>query len=140
MDVLCAEERSSAYLDHDAEKNIFGSFYHVREPKTRKLPMTLPEFAACLRSWASKKLLLKVCPPSRQQLTDFLPETVSYPMLLHSKCLPDIMDFQEAATQGEPLLLRAYNMYPAKLCQNASLTRISSAHSSVERCCKASDP
>ena len=60
VDVLCAEERSSAYLDHDSEKNIYGSFYHVREPKTRKLPMTAPEFVACLTSWSSKKLLLKV--------------------------------------------------------------------------------
>ena len=60
VDVLCAEERSSAYLDHDSEKNIYGSFYHVREPKTRKLPMTVPEFVGCLTSWSSKKLLLKV--------------------------------------------------------------------------------
>ena len=61
--MLCAEERSSAYLEHDLDKNIFGSFYHVREPKTRRLPMTVPDFAVCLTSWTSKKLLLKVCDP-----------------------------------------------------------------------------
>ena len=60
VDVLCAEERSSAYLDHDVDKNIFGSFYHVREPKTRRLPLTVPDFAVCLKTWTSKKLLLKV--------------------------------------------------------------------------------
>ena len=60
VDVLCAEERSSAYLNHDLDKNIFGSFYHVREPKTRRLPMTVPDFAVCLKTWTSKKLLLKV--------------------------------------------------------------------------------
>ena len=63
FDMLCAEERSSAYLDHDLEKNIFGSFYHVREPKTRRLPMTVADFAVCLASWTSKKLLLKVFEP-----------------------------------------------------------------------------
>ena len=60
VEVLCAEEESSAYLEHDPEKNVFGSYYHVREPKTRRLPMTFPDFAACLTTWTSKKLLLKV--------------------------------------------------------------------------------
>ena len=58
--VLCAEEKSSAYLEHDPEKNVFGSYCHVREPKTRRLPMTFPDFAACLSTWTLKKLLLKV--------------------------------------------------------------------------------
>ena len=93
VDVLCAEERSSAYLDHDLEKNIFGSIYHVREPKTRRLPMTVPDFTVCLTSWTSKKLLLKVYAHHLK-------------LLLLSLCCPShVMDIRTPVPEGvRPML------------------------------------
>ena len=60
VDVLCADERADAFLEHEPNKNVYGSFYHVREPSTRHLPMAFPDFAGCLASWTSKKLLVRV--------------------------------------------------------------------------------
>lgn len=84
MDVLCAEESSSAYLDHDADKNIFGSMYHVREPATRKLSMTIADFAGCLTSWTSKKLLLKVHFPFYKSSSWISMQPNSCPLMAHS--------------------------------------------------------
>ena len=60
VDVLCSDERADAFLEHDADKNVYGSFYHIREPSTRHLSMSFRDFAGCLTSWASKKLLVRV--------------------------------------------------------------------------------
>ena len=60
VDVLCSDERADAFLECDLEKNVYGSFYHIREPSTRHLSMSLGDFAGCLTSWTSKKLLVRV--------------------------------------------------------------------------------
>jgi hypothetical protein len=59
--VLSSEEKSSAYLEHDESRNVFGSFYHVREPATQRLPMRFCEFADCLGSWKTRKAFVRVC-------------------------------------------------------------------------------
>ena len=58
--MLCSDERVDVFLEHDPEKNVYGSMYHVREPSTRHLRMGFPEFAGCLITWKSKKLLVRV--------------------------------------------------------------------------------
>lgn len=60
MDVLCSDERADAFLEHDSNKNVYGSFYHIREPSTRHLSMSFHDFAGCLTAWTSKKLLVRV--------------------------------------------------------------------------------
>ena len=47
VDVLCSDERADAFLEHDADKNVYGSFYHIREPSTRHLSMGFGDFAGC---------------------------------------------------------------------------------------------
>ncbi len=60
MDVLSSEEKSSAFVEHDESKNAFGSFYHVREPATQRLHMTLSDFIDCLSSWKARKTFVRV--------------------------------------------------------------------------------
>lgn len=44
----------------DAEKNIYGSHYHIREPESSTIKLTAAEFVQCARKWKSKLLVLEV--------------------------------------------------------------------------------
>ncbi|KFM23513.1 Hypoxia-inducible factor 1-alpha inhibitor, partial [Auxenochlorella protothecoides] len=43
----------------DAEKNIYGSHYHIREPESSTIKLTAAEFVQCARKWKSKLLVLE---------------------------------------------------------------------------------
>ena len=45
------------------ERNVFGGHYHVREPESQRLEMSLQEFMQCAQSWQTRQLYLRV-PPS----------------------------------------------------------------------------
>lgn len=59
-EVLCSLQKHNAFIDTATGKNIFGSYYHVREPQTQKLLMTFGEYAQCAKQWTSKKVMFKV--------------------------------------------------------------------------------
>uniref|UniRef100_A0A1D1ZXM2 Cupin-like domain-containing protein n=1 Tax=Auxenochlorella protothecoides TaxID=3075 RepID=A0A1D1ZXM2_AUXPR len=47
----------------DAEKNIYGSHYHIREPESSTIKLTAAEFVQCARKWKSKLLVLEALYP-----------------------------------------------------------------------------
>ena len=58
--VLCSTPGRSRFIEcHDAS-NVFGSFYHVREPESQRLEMGWREFLQCTQKWRSRPLYLKV--------------------------------------------------------------------------------
>ena len=58
--MLCSTAAKSRFIAHDAERNLHGSCYHVREPETQRMDMPVHEFVECARTWASRRLFLKV--------------------------------------------------------------------------------
>ena len=42
----------------DPAKNIYGSMYHVREPQSMELGLSVPDFFQCSRTWKTKLLSL----------------------------------------------------------------------------------
>ena len=63
LTVLCSDSRRCRFVEYDDLKNVYGSYYHVREPETQRLEMTFPEFVQCTQRWQSRRLLLKVRRP-----------------------------------------------------------------------------
>ncbi len=60
MAVLCSDSRRQRFYEYDELKNVYGCYYHVREPETQRLEMTFPEFVQCSQRWQARRLLLKV--------------------------------------------------------------------------------
>lgn len=59
--VFCSTQKHNLFIETDTDINVFGSYYHIREPQTQKLQMTFAEYAACAKTWTAKKVLFKVC-------------------------------------------------------------------------------
>ena len=59
--VFCSDQKHNLFIETDTDKNIFGSYYHIREPQTQMLQMTFAEYADCTRTWTARKVLFKVC-------------------------------------------------------------------------------
>ncbi|GAB4818813.1 hypothetical protein N2152v2_005859 [Parachlorella kessleri] len=59
LTVLCSDARRCRFMEYEELKNVYGSYYHVREPETQRLEMTFPEFVQCTQRWQSRRLLLK---------------------------------------------------------------------------------
>lgn len=60
LQVLCSDSRRHRFFEYDAARNVYGGYYHVREPETQRLEMSLPEFVQCSQRWQARKLFLKV--------------------------------------------------------------------------------
>jgi len=58
--VLCSEAKHNRFIECDSLKNIYGSLYHVREPETQKLEMTLPEFVQCATTWKDRRIFTRI--------------------------------------------------------------------------------
>lgn len=58
--VLCSDHNRNAFVRCIARNNIFGSYYHIREPETQQLQMQFCDFAACAAKWKSKTALFDV--------------------------------------------------------------------------------
>lgn len=58
--VRCSAQKANSFTFTNMDKNIFGSYYHIREPKTRQLQMTFREYAQCAKHWTTSKILFKV--------------------------------------------------------------------------------
>lgn len=58
--VLCSTQKHNLFMETDTEKNVFGSYYHIREPQTQELQMTFAEYAECAKKWTTRKVLFKV--------------------------------------------------------------------------------
>ncbi|DBA69067.1 TPA: hypothetical protein ACH3X2_013228 [Trebouxia sp. C0005] len=79
-EVLCSLQKHNAFIDTATGKNIFGSYYHVREPQTQKLLMTFGEYAQCAKQWTSKKVMFKntiMKANGQQQIPSPLPHLAS---------------------------------------------------------------
>ena len=59
--VLCSAQKHNLFIETDLDKNVFGSYYHIREPQTQQLHMTFAEYAQCATTWTTKKVMFKVC-------------------------------------------------------------------------------
>ena len=59
--VFCSAQKHKLFIETDMNSNVFGSYYHIREPQTQSLQMTFAEYADCTRTWTAKKVLFKVC-------------------------------------------------------------------------------
>lgn len=59
--VFCSAQQHNLFIETDTDINVFGSYYHIREPQTQQLQMTFAEYADCAKSWTAKKVLFKVC-------------------------------------------------------------------------------
>lgn len=59
--VLCSTQKHNSFIETDTAKNVFGSYYHVREPQTQELQMTFAEYAECAQKWTTRTVLFKVC-------------------------------------------------------------------------------
>ena len=58
--VLCSDALRQSFMECDQSKNDPSSFYYVREPDTRVLDMTFPEFDNCIGQWSHRRLCLQV--------------------------------------------------------------------------------
>lgn len=58
--ILCSDALRQSFMECDQSKNDPSSCYHVREPDTRALDMTFPEFENCIRQWSRRRLCLQV--------------------------------------------------------------------------------
>jgi len=56
FNVMVNEADADRFVDYDASKNVFGSFYHIREPETGRMEMDIPEFVTCANTWTARKL------------------------------------------------------------------------------------
>lgn len=61
LQVLCSASGKSRFIECSADRNVFGAHYHVREPETQHLYMSLQDFMQCAQSWQIRQLCLKVC-------------------------------------------------------------------------------
>ena len=59
-EVLCSEGPRNAFLLADPLKNVYGHFYHVREPETRSLFMGFWEFVQCAWRWTTRHVYFQV--------------------------------------------------------------------------------
>lgn len=59
LSVLCSDARRNRFIECEDAKNIYGGIYHVREPKTQRLQMSLPDFVQCSRQWRARRLYLR---------------------------------------------------------------------------------
>jgi hypothetical protein len=60
-EVRCSSAEKDRFIVGQPGKNVYGSSYHVREPETRTIAMTFPDFVECLQKWkASEKVFLQV--------------------------------------------------------------------------------
>ncbi|KAL4452346.1 hypothetical protein ABPG75_008008 [Micractinium tetrahymenae] len=57
--VLCSDARRNRFIEYEDVKNIYGGMYHVREPETQRLEMSLPDFAQCSQQWRAQRLYLR---------------------------------------------------------------------------------
>ena len=58
--MLCSDAMRQSFMECDQAKNDPSSCYHVREPDTRVLDMTFPEFENCVGQWSRRRLCLQV--------------------------------------------------------------------------------
>jgi len=57
---VCIGESENTFRECDPEKNPFGGFYHVREPRCKIDSLDFREAARYLRQWKGRGILLKV--------------------------------------------------------------------------------
>lgn len=60
LQVFCSATGKSRFIECDADRNAFGSHYHVREPETQLLDMSLHGYMECVKNWQFRQLHLKV--------------------------------------------------------------------------------
>ncbi|KAL3143189.1 hypothetical protein ABBQ38_002046 [Trebouxia sp. C0009 RCD-2024] len=65
--VLCSTQKHNLFIETDLDKNVFGSYYHIREPQNQQLQMTFAEYAQCAKTWTTKKVCFKNKIMQRQQ-------------------------------------------------------------------------
>ncbi|KAL0039566.1 hypothetical protein WJX77_002084 [Trebouxia sp. C0004] len=78
--ILCSLQKHNAFIETATGKNIFGSYYHVREPQTLKLSMTFGEYTQCAKQWSSKGIMFKntiMKANGQQQIPSPLPHLAS---------------------------------------------------------------
>ena len=81
--VLCSDHNRNAFIRCIDRNNIFGSYYHIREPETQQLQMQFYDYAECAAKWESKTALFNVSTLALPHfIGDHLP-TLSCPMCLH---------------------------------------------------------
>ena len=66
--VLANDSHLDRFVPCDDAKNVYGSFYHVREPETQRMEMSVADFAQCATTWTTRKLYLDV--PVAQRTPD----------------------------------------------------------------------
>lgn len=96
VEALCVEAHEPTAMRCDASKNARGSMYHVREPKTRVLTMSVPDYAEASGLWAtasrlctdvrvgtasSSPLQIKRCTEPKLSLSRALDESVDWEWL-----------------------------------------------------------
>lgn len=52
--------KKNRFILGDLSKNIYGTNYHVREPETRAMSLTMPDFQECFTKWTTERVFLKV--------------------------------------------------------------------------------
>lgn len=62
VSVLCSPAGSNRFIAADCNKNLPGSYYHVRKPETSVLQMTFDDWLDCWQAWSTNRLLLQVRP------------------------------------------------------------------------------
>ncbi|UPR02111.1 JmjC domain-containing protein [Chloropicon primus] len=62
VEVLCSMDGANRFVRLDGGKNVYGSFYHVREPETIGLGdvTTFGEFVDCAKKWKQKHVHARV--------------------------------------------------------------------------------
>jgi len=58
-DALVSAADKNRFISYSEGKNVFGSYYHVREPETERMPTSLREFVQCARTWTTRRIFLK---------------------------------------------------------------------------------
>lgn len=59
--VCCVDSKRPEVMICDQSRNVYGSSYHVREPKTQILEQTIETFVAAARNWSARKVFVQVC-------------------------------------------------------------------------------
>ena len=99
FEVLCSMDGRNRFMDLDRGKNVYGSYYHVREPETIVLEdiKGFEDFEDCARNWNKKHVCLRK-PLMRRRVKEGLKE--NYVAAMTPETMPEILIHSSSRRSG----------------------------------------
>lgn len=120
IQVMCSEPKRNRFIKADPIKNIYGSMYHVREPETRLLAMTISELIDCASTWTQRRVYASI----PLQLEEANVDTVWFNSFLQAQKFGSVSAVHMQIGTLDGLLPAQYNLSDRFLAQMTGRRRI----------------